>query len=150
MGRSSVWVQVEGERQLRADRIHEVGAADDQGRLELRAAGHREPVYADLAPGASREQAGAWGRELLAMISVYAERRGETLIVFAPAKDGYLPYWSVRDLRTGHPLNRPELDREALRESLAGPAPDNERIAAATDRWQRERQTRLRELPPGA
>ncbi|MFC1435983.1 hypothetical protein ACEZDB_35660 [Streptacidiphilus sp. N1-3] len=149
MGRTNVWVQVEGERQLRADRIHEVGAAAD-GRLEFRAAGHREPLYADLAPGAGSEQAGVRGRELLALIAVYAERGGETLIMFAPARDGYLPYWAVRDLRTGHPLNRPELDREALREALTEAVPDSERVTDAADRWARERQDRLRELPPGA
>jgi len=150
VGRSRVWVQVEGERQVRADRIHEV-ASGGPGQLELRAAGHREAVRVDLVPEASAEQGGEWGRELLSLIAVHAERRGETLLRFESGSDGYLPYWGVYDCRTRQRLNHPPLDREALRDLDPDDPADSERIASLTGRLHRESVARLQRPPlPGA
>jgi hypothetical protein len=149
MGRSRVWVQVEGERQVRADRIHEV-AAGGPGRLELQVAGHREPVGVDLVEGAGSGQVGGWVRELQSLIAVHAERRGETLLRFEPGGAGYLPHWSVTDCRTRLRLDRPPADRALLKALDPYDPAHDDRILQVTERFRRESQVRLQELPPGA
>jgi len=149
MGWSRVWVQVEGERQVRADRIHEV-APGGGDRLELRAAGHRDPVGVDLVPGVGSERAAEWARELLSLIAVHAQRRGETLLRFEPGDDGYLPHWSVTDCRTRQRLDTPPVDHAMLRALDPSNPSDEERITAVTDRFRRESQTRQWAASTGA
>ena len=110
---ATVWVEASGER-LRASRINEISAAEP-GQLVLRVSGHREPVVVFLEGISDAERTAAFADELLALIERHGQPRAVAVVIgYRAARPGYLPHWSVRDLRSLEPIGLPPLDRDAL------------------------------------
>jgi len=133
---ATVWVEAGGER-LRASRINEVGAAEP-GQLVLRVSGHREPVLIALDGIGDAERTADFADELLALIERHGQPRAVAVVIgYRPARPGYLPHWSVRDLRSLEPIGLPPLDRDAL-----PPVELSEDQAARVAQFQRDGQQR--------